>query len=248
MDQLRKASYLKKNEKVSVEDADVSLLPPAVKQINVVVEGSIGAGKSTLIKYMKELDKAYNKIEFYEEPVDQWMNFQGHNLLQEFYKDPKENAFALQSYINLTKVKQFVSKTNKPIRLFERSLASSQKCFMPILFKNELLSAKETDILKSWADTLSEWFPNQLKIDKVIYLQTNPDKCLERISQRNRSEESNISYEYLVDLHKAHETWISQLSDAEIDVIGVNVSLDFEVLKPTYQQIYQDLCISVLIP
>jgi len=222
-------------------------LTPVREQINVVVEGSIGSGKSTLLKYLKHLDVTFNKIEFYEEPVKLWVDFNGHNLLKEFYENPKENAFALQSYINLTKAKQFIEHSNKPIRVFERSLASSQECFTPILAKRGLLSSSEVGILKAWSDTITEWFPSKLKIDKVIYLETDPVNCLERVQKRNRSEESSLTFDYLVDLHQAHEDWINKIScysesrDVQLNVTSVDVSADFESLKPMYRRIYYEL-------
>ncbi len=60
----------------------------------VYIEGSIAAGKSTLLKY---IDSKYNeKAEVIYEPVDMWCNLAGHNLLGNFYADTKKNGFTLQ--------------------------------------------------------------------------------------------------------------------------------------------------------
>ncbi len=57
-------------------------------------EGSIAAGKSTLLKY---IDSKYSeKAEVIYEPVDMWCNLDGQNLLANFYSNPKKNGFPLQ--------------------------------------------------------------------------------------------------------------------------------------------------------
>ena len=45
----------------------------------VIVEGNIGAGKTTFLQPFK---KHENIVQVVTEPVDKWRNLQGHNLLQ----------------------------------------------------------------------------------------------------------------------------------------------------------------------
>ncbi len=60
----------------------------------IYIEGSISAGKSTLLKY---IDTKYSeKVEVIYEPVELWRNLSGHNLLGNFYEDQKKNGFTLQ--------------------------------------------------------------------------------------------------------------------------------------------------------
>lgn len=212
------------------------------RYLNVIVEGSIGAGKSLLLDQLKNLD-VDGKIEFYQEPVSQWINFENTNLLQKFYDAPKKNAFALQSFINLTKLRQFLEKPNKAIKVFERSLASSQECFMPILAKKKLVPPHEAGILSAWAKTLNSSFADALAIDYIIYLRTDPAKCYERIQLRGRPEETNVTLDYLQELHDSHEAWISDLEKqlSGPKVLTIDVSKDVEFLKPIYAQVYQDL-------
>lgn len=48
------------------------------KTINVLVEGNIGAGKSTFLNYFSNVKDI---VEIKSEPVDQWRNYCGVNLL-----------------------------------------------------------------------------------------------------------------------------------------------------------------------
>ncbi len=60
----------------------------------IYIEGSISAGKSTLLKYIDT--KFSERVEVIYEPVDMWRNLSGHNLLGNFYEDQKKNGFTLQ--------------------------------------------------------------------------------------------------------------------------------------------------------
>lgn len=52
------------------------------KTISVLVEGNIGAGKSTFLDYFL---KFQDMVEIIPEPVDQWRNYCGVNLLVCFF-------------------------------------------------------------------------------------------------------------------------------------------------------------------
>ena len=85
----------------------------------VIVEGNIGAGKTTFLQPFK---KHENIVQVVTEPVDKWRNLQGHNLLQKMYDDPKRWSFELQSYIQLTMAQEHMKPCHVPIKMMERSL------------------------------------------------------------------------------------------------------------------------------
>ena len=55
------------------------------KPFVVSIEGNIGAGKSTMLKFFEK----YSDVELIPEPVAQWCDVKGHNLLGKLYEDPK---------------------------------------------------------------------------------------------------------------------------------------------------------------
>ncbi len=65
-----------------------------------LVEGNIGAGKSTFLKIISQ----YLDIQIIYEPHQKWQNVAGHNLLEQFYKDPKRWAYTFQSYAFVSRV------------------------------------------------------------------------------------------------------------------------------------------------
>ena len=80
------------------------------------LEGNIGAGKTTI---MKIISNHFNDVEFVEEPVKEWQNLGGMNLLDAFYSDPKRWGFTFEFYSMLTKIQALLKAANsdKPINL-----------------------------------------------------------------------------------------------------------------------------------
>ena len=72
--------------------SNVGNISPELKRRNkgtdrpftVVVEGNIGCGKTTFLHHFAK----FAKIDILTEPVDDWRNVNGHNLLQLMYEDP----------------------------------------------------------------------------------------------------------------------------------------------------------------
>ena len=60
---------------------------------------------------------------------------------------------------------------------------------------------------------MDQWFQwlikyDVQKADLIVYLQTDPEVCIERMRNRGRSEETGISLEWLREVHKLHENWL----------------------------------------
>ncbi len=41
----------------------------------------------------------------------------------------------------------------------------------------------------------------------LVYLQTDPSRCMERLQARRRSEEDTVPLDYLTNLHNLYEQW-----------------------------------------
>lgn len=150
----------------------------------ISIEGNIGTGKTTLLKSLN-----YKNYKYVYEPVDEWGEW-----LNLFYKD-KRNAFGfnmkiLHSYHNKLKDENIIS---------ERSPFTSKEIFYKLALNKRFSSHYEYNLYCEYYDLLAR-IPNYF-----IYIQTDPEVCLERIKNRKRKEESNISLEYLKELHKYHE-------------------------------------------
>ena len=146
------------------------------------LEGNIGAGKTTILKIIGK------HVEFVEQPVSEWQNLGGMNLLDSFYTDPKRWGFSFEFYSMLTKIKALLNAANsdKPIIIIERSILSN-KVFMDISAELEKLDKMEYRMLmNTYKFYLQHVYP---RLDGIIYLDTPVDECIRRITKRNRGEE-----------------------------------------------------------
>ena len=157
------------------------------------LEGNIGAGKTTILKIM---ENNFKDVEFVEEPVKEWQNLGGMNLLDSFYSNPKRWGFSFEFYSMLTKIQALLKAANsdKPIIIIERSILSN-KVFMDISKELGKLDKMEyTMLLNTYYFYLEHVYPH---IAGVIYLDTPVDECIKRITKRNRGEECSIEKSYL---------------------------------------------------
>ncbi|MBD3231845.1 AAA family ATPase [Candidatus Dependentiae bacterium] len=197
----------------------------------IVVEGNIGAGKSTFLKFLKNnfnLDIIY-------EPTDKWQNIEGQgNLLDYFYKDTKRWAYTFQSYAFVTRVQSQIEAENfgnNSIQIFERSVYCDRYCFAKSCFETGAMTTLEWQIYKEWFAWLVENYTK--KPAGFIYLQADPEVCFSRLKKRNRSEEAGVSLEYLNMLHQKHEDWLIYKKDlnkkiCKIPVLVLNCNQEFE--------------------
>lgn len=170
-----------------------------------VVEGNIGAGKSTFFQVVNK----YINAQLVFEPLDRWQNISGENLLQKFYKDTPRWAYTFQTYAFITRIleqEQRAKKNTKPFQVLERSVYSDRYCFAYNCYEMGLMSSLEWKLYQEWFSWLVDTYMQ--KPSGFIYLRTNPEVCYERLKKRNRSEESEVSLEYLKRVHEKHESWL----------------------------------------
>jgi deoxyadenosine/deoxycytidine kinase len=203
------------NQNSQEEYEDQEVYPDQEKPKIISIEGNVGAGKSTLLRSIKDrIEKEdIRGIMVLEEPVDEWnlVNDGTHNIVELFYLDPKKYAFAFQTLITLTTIKklQEIRRMKPEIRIIicERSLVSSQKIFAENLMKDEILTRYEYEVyLELFREQGIEWmYPRE-----TIYLNTDPEVCLQRIRSRNREGEQKMDLEWLHKCQKNHEEFFRQ--------------------------------------
>ena len=163
----------------------------------ISIEGNIGSGKSTLVELLNE--KFNNsQVHFLSEPVDEWSDFMdehGENILTKFYKNQEKYSFTFQimayiSRLNKLKMKmEELSMTNQPnIIITERSLSTDKYVFAQMLYDDNKMEKIQLDIYNKWFHS----FNKETTVNKIIYIQTEPEVCSKRINERNRSGEENI--------------------------------------------------------
>jgi len=171
--------------------------PPAIEKIKskkiYALEGNIGSGKTTI---MKIISNHFKDVEFIEEPVKQWQNLGGMNLLDSFYSDPKRWGFSFEFFSMLTKIESLLkaAESDKPIIIIERSIFSN-RVFMDLSKELGKLDTMEYCMLTNvYNFYLTHVYP---QISGIIYLDTPVEECINRITRRNRGEECSIEKSYL---------------------------------------------------
>ncbi len=159
------------------------------------LEGNIGAGKSTLLKMIKSLDSVY----VIEEPVAEWQNVGGHNLLDKFYEDQSRWIFSFQMYIFYTKLNALLkaAHSDKKVILMERSFLSDE-VFFNLSVKSKTVSEMEAAMFGNIFNLFKKTvFP---KVTGFVYINTPVQICMDRIRSRNRHEETTIPEDYIINL------------------------------------------------
>lgn len=199
----------------------------------LVLEGNIGAGKSTML----DLIKRHLDVSVIPEPTDKWQKVNnGENILHLFYKDTPRWAYTFQSYAFLTRVQSTIehmaANSHKDMFILERSVYCDRFCFAKNCFEAGYMTPLEWEIYKDWFAWLVEnnYAPRP---SGFIYLQVEPTKAYERIQKRSRSEESAIPLTYLESLHNKHEDWLVHRTEAspslrEVPILTVDCNREFE--------------------
>jgi len=187
----------------------------------LIVEGNIGAGKSTFLRLIK--DRLACQIVY--EPHEKWQNISNKgNLLENFYNDTPRWAYTFQSYAFITRTltqKNHALKNPYSVQVLERSVFSDRYCFAKNLYESGLMSDLEWTLYLEWFG----WFcqDHVTKPNGFIYLRTTPQTCYKRLLKRARHEEKAVPIEYLEQLHQKHEAWLMEKKNVDAYVKDVPV-------------------------
>ena len=198
----------------------------------LVLEGNIGAGKSTFLDVLRRnLD-----IDVIFEPTNKWQNIGASgNLLDLFYSDTPRWAYTFQSYAFISRVQTQQEheerSTSDKVHVIERSVYCDRYCFAKNCFESGLMSELEWQIYKEWFGWLVEKYTT--RPSGFVYLKASPEICYQRLTKRNRSEETEIPLAYLQALHQRHEDWLVEKKDVievlkNVPVLTLDCNKDFE--------------------
>lgn len=164
----------------------------------VAIEGNIGSGKSTLIRYLNS-HGAHTIIE----PIDRYTNFRNkHNPLLQLYSTPKTDAAIAQLYFMDVSFDYFTKEFSK---YSSTTSVFSERCFqstLPFVY----LWAKKTNFTDFVLDYILEQYLSKIvrakKPDIRVFLDVKPQVCLKRVAKRQRLSENLITLEILQNLDK----------------------------------------------
>ena len=186
----------------------------------VVVEGSIGAGKTTLATMLaSELNAELVLERFADNP-----------FLEKFYKDPEHYSFPVEMTFLMDRYQQLKNLLTAR-DLFTDFVIGDYFIDKCLLFSKNNLSKDEFSLFKTVFDTIAGFLP---KPDLILYLYTKPDRLLKQIAKRNRSFEKDITIEYLTDIQEKYLTYFRENQQIPILLVDTE-NIDFVENKADYQ-------------
>ena len=161
------------------------------------------------------------------EPIELWENIKDNkniSILERFYEDQDKYAFTFQIMALATRIKKIrtiiENNPNMKVLICERSLEADYNIFAKMLYK----SGKIKDIDYQVYLELYNIYKNDYPLDGVIYINTSPNVCYERIKKRSRDGESDIPMDYLNDCHEHHQKWLNN----KHMVLPINTETDWK--------------------
>lgn len=188
----------------------------------IVIEGNIGAGKTTLSKMIaKEFNAKLILEQFADNP-----------FLPKFYNEPEKYSFQLE----LSFLAERYHQLNKELTskdLF-RSFNVADYYFMKsLIFAKATLSEDEYNLYRKIFNIIYQSIP---KPDLYVYLHVNVDNLVKNISKRGRDYEQGISKDYLVQLQDGYFDFFRQQNDISFLVIDTS-DMDFVDNQEDYSAI-----------
>jgi len=183
----------------------------------LTIDGNIGCGKTGVLNH---LHKNY-KYPIDLEPVDNWQKH-----LNLIYNNENSENLNLSNIFNF-QVRIWLdrcwiqNKIETSLILVERSPSFIKNVFIKNAINDNNITQNEADILDYLHNKTNYLWENNI----YIYLQSNPNSCLNRIKKRNRNSEDKITIEYLNKIHELHEKHFlnkkDELNNKNIYIINV---------------------------
>jgi len=186
----------------------------------LVIEGNIGAGKTTFAKMLsEEYDAKLILEQFAENP-----------FLPKFYSDPEKYSFPLELSFLAERYGQ-LKKELTDRDLFHQNTIADYYFMKSLIFAQNTLARDEYNLYRNFFDIIYERLP---KPDLFVYLHLPEDLLLANIKKRGRDYEQSIEAEYLKKLREGYFTFFSQQSDFPVLIIDTS-KIDFVAYHKHYK-------------
>lgn len=193
-----------------------------IKYNYVVIEGNIGAGKTTLAGKISDQFNAQLILE----------HFSDNPFLPKFYNDPDKYSFPLELSFLASRYKQLKEEL-VPQDLFKSFTVADYYFMKSLVFAASTLKEDEYNLYRQIFYIIYGTLP---KPDLYVYLHLSPDRLLQNIERRGRNYEKSITKEYLQKIQDSYFSFFKQNPENKYLVIDVN-EIDFVVNKNDYLKI-----------
>ncbi|MFW6310007.1 MAG: deoxynucleoside kinase [Prolixibacteraceae bacterium] len=178
----------------------------------LVIEGNIGAGKTTLARKLAE---DYNAKLIREQFAD-------NPFLPKFYNDKERYSFPLELSFLADRYNQIKKDVLNP-ELFYSMLIADYYFAKSAIFAENTLKKDELHLFRRIFNIIFDAMP---KPDLYVYLHANVEKLLKNIFKRGREYESNITPDYLEKIQKGYFSFFRQSLEFPVLIVDIN-NVDF---------------------
>jgi deoxyadenosine/deoxycytidine kinase len=182
--------------------------------MHVAIAGNIGAGKTTLTKF---LAKHYKWEPEFEDVLE-------NPYLEDFYNEMSRWSFNLQIYFLNSRFRQIldIRESGKDV-IQDRTIYEDAFIFAPNLHAMGLMSNRDYQNYKSLFDLMESVTKAP---DLLIYLRSSVPNLVNQIQKRGRDYENSISIDYLNRLNERYEAWIHDYDKGNLLIVDVD-HMDF---------------------
>ena len=178
----------------------------------IVIEGNIGAGKTSFASQLAEECNARLILEQFEE----------NSFLPKFYEDPARYAFPLELSFLADRYQQLKSQFTTS-DIFKTFTVADYFIFKSLIFASKNLEPLEYGLYSKLFAIVSSVVP---KPDLIVYLYLNLENLKKNIEKRGRPYEQNIQFEYLDKIQNGYLEFLRLQPDLRVLLIDTN-GLDF---------------------
>lgn len=175
--------------------------------MSIVVDGIIGAGKTTVAKMVSE----HLNIPMFEElKNDEFQNTIEHRMLDRFYGDQSRWSAIIQVMFLNERFRDLKTiEDNNQFAILDRSIYGDE-IFAKTINKRGNMTDDELTIYQELLHNMLE----HIKPPKLlIYLDVSIDTAMDRIRKRHRGTEADmIPEDYMIDLRDTYEEWYSEFN------------------------------------
>jgi deoxyadenosine/deoxycytidine kinase len=186
----------------------------------IVIEGNIGAGKTSLATRLAEEYNARLILEQFEE----------NSFLPKFYEDPARYAFPLELSFLADRYQQLKAQFSTT-DIFKTFTVADYFIFKSLIFASRNLEPLEFGLYSKLFAIVSSVVP---KPDLIVYLYLSLDNLKKNIQKRGRPYEQNIQFEYLEKIQAGYLEFLRQQQELRVVVIDTN-GLDFVGRRTDYE-------------
>lgn len=194
------------------DDSPSDFVPDLPEHLRyIVIEGVIGAGKTTLARMLSDVYDGRLVLEEFEQ----------NPFLERFYGDSKRWAFPTQLSFLASRFRQ--QKRLAERDLFHRVVVSDYAFDKDRIFAHLNLEGDELQLYETLYTLMQPSTPTP---DLVIYLQSTPERLMANIRQRGRSFEANMDPAYIEALNEAYNYYFFRYTQSPLLIINAT-AIDF---------------------